>query len=109
MYTPAKKRRAAVGGCGHQRAAKAKKAKKHKSSVSSQYRGASWKKSHQKWAAQITDDGKTNHIGCFEDEEAAARAVDSPGAHLGEFWATGWVRGEGRREGQAAQAAGGAN
>jgi hypothetical protein len=36
----------------------ATKTKKHRSSLSSQYRGACWSKSKNKWLAQICCDGK---------------------------------------------------
>jgi hypothetical protein len=42
----------------------------------SKYRGVSWHKSRNKWLAQMNYDGKSRNLGCFEDEEAAARAYD---------------------------------
>jgi hypothetical protein len=43
---------------------------------SSQYRGVCWNKSNNKWIAKTTYDGKMHHLGCFEDEEEAAKAYD---------------------------------
>jgi hypothetical protein len=42
----------------------------------SKYRGVSWYKINNKWAAQITYDGNQHHLGSFEGEEEAARAYD---------------------------------
>ena len=42
----------------------------------SRYRGVSWYKRDGKWQAQLRVDGKEQHLGYFEDEEAAARAWD---------------------------------
>jgi hypothetical protein len=40
------------------------------------YRGVCWEKNINKWKAQIKYDGKNRHLGCFEDEEEAAKAYD---------------------------------
>jgi hypothetical protein len=42
----------------------------------STYRGVSWYKMKSKWEANIRYDGKKRRLGCFEDEEQAARAYD---------------------------------
>jgi hypothetical protein len=42
----------------------------------SKYRGVSWSNRSSKWLALIRDDGKRHYIGCFEDEEDAAKAYD---------------------------------
>jgi hypothetical protein len=42
----------------------------------SKHRGVSWYKITKKWKAAIKYDGKQQHLGCFEDEEEAARAYD---------------------------------
>jgi hypothetical protein len=39
--------------------------------------GVSWCKSINKWKAEIRCDGKLHYLGCFGDEEEAARAYDS--------------------------------
>jgi hypothetical protein len=50
----------------------------------SKYRGVSWSKSSNKWAARIYYDGKEHSFGCFGDEEEAARAYDNAArAHHG--------------------------
>ena len=45
--------------------------------ASSRFRGVSWVKREQKWTAQVTIDGKTKHIGSYDDETEAARAYDA--------------------------------
>jgi hypothetical protein len=48
----------------------------YKTTTTSRFRGVYWLKSSQKWRAFITIDQRLHHLGLFEDEEAAARAVD---------------------------------
>jgi hypothetical protein len=42
----------------------------------SHFKGVCWDKTKSKWRAQIKIDGKYTHLGCFNDEEVAARAYD---------------------------------
>jgi len=44
--------------------------------LSSTFRGVSWHKLNQKWKANISINGKTKHVGYFDDEETAARKFD---------------------------------
>jgi len=44
--------------------------------ASSKYKGVSWNKKRQKWAAYIKKDKKQTRIGFFEDEVEAAKAYD---------------------------------
>ena len=46
------------------------------SGASSRYKGVSWHRTSQKWAARIKKDGKTKWLGTFKSERAAARAFD---------------------------------
>ncbi len=48
---------------------------------SSKFRGVSWK--NNQWKAEIKVAGKLEHLGYFDDEEAAARAFDSRAGPLG--------------------------
>lgn len=50
------------------------------------FKGVSWAKRDQKWRAKIRVDGRTIHIGNFEDPKEAARAYDAKARELhGEF------------------------
>jgi hypothetical protein len=44
--------------------------------------GVSWFKKGYKWTAQINHDGKKQHLGYFDDEHEAARAVDAVARRL---------------------------
>ncbi|MBW8001156.1 MAG: hypothetical protein FVQ80_03940 [Planctomycetes bacterium] len=53
---------------------------------SSIYKGVYWHKGTKKWAVQITCDGKSHHLGYFDDQTAAAKAYDIAATKLhGEF------------------------
>ena len=45
--------------------------KNKRENCSSIYRGVNWDKRQNKWRAQISINGKTIHLGCFEDENEA--------------------------------------
>lgn len=47
----------------------------YRNNTSSGVRGVTWKKSHQKWAAQVMVNKKQNHLGLFDVLEEAAQAV----------------------------------
>jgi len=60
--------------------------KRDKSNNSSQYRGVSWHKGMQRFAATIRKDKKNYHLGYFKSEYAAARMYDKAASKLhGEF------------------------
>jgi NUMOD4 motif/AP2 domain len=52
----------------------------------SRYKGVFWRKSRQKWKAQIAKDGRSKFLGHFKREKDAARAYDRAAAiAFGEF------------------------
>lgn len=57
-----------------------------KAGVTSVYKGVSWNKTKNKWAAYIHVSGKTRSLGAYVDELDAARAYDKAAAETwGEF------------------------
>ena len=48
----------------------------------SKFVGVGWDKKNRKWRAQIRHDGKNQHLGSFDDEHDAARAVDTAARRL---------------------------
>jgi hypothetical protein len=48
----------------------------------SQFVGVTWHKKKRKWMTQIYHDGKSQHLGYFDDEREAARAVDATARRL---------------------------
>eukprot|EP01047_Picozoa_sp_COSAG01_P051362 COSAG01_NODE_5294_length_4352_cov_12.531860_2_plen_946_part_00 len=49
---------------------------------SSKYRGVTWRKRLGKWLAAIRHEKSVQHLGCFLDEESAARAYDARAREL---------------------------
>ena len=61
-------------------------ASKTQSDTSSKYKGVSWIKRDKKWRPQIMINGKTIHLGSFNNEAEAARAYNEKAIELfGEF------------------------
>jgi hypothetical protein len=65
----------------------------------SRFVGVSWNKKDRKWMAQLKHDGKSQYLGYFDDEHAAARAVDTAArrlrgedAHGGRAGKSNWLR-----------------
>jgi hypothetical protein len=48
----------------------------------SKFVGVCWDKDRRNWRAQLKHDGKLQHLGGFDDERAAARAVDTAARRL---------------------------
>lgn len=52
----------------------------------SKFKGVSWMKKNKRWKAHIHLKGKQIHLGCFKNEDDAARAYDTKAIELfGEF------------------------
>ncbi len=54
----------------------------YKGTRSSRFKGVCWSKAMKSWLAQITKDRQHHHLGCFENEEDAARAYDEAAKRL---------------------------
>jgi len=50
--------------------------------INSQYRGVYWNHTYNSWRARIWVNGKSEHLGNFDDEEEAARAFDARSREL---------------------------
>ena len=48
----------------------------------SRYVGVSWAKEQRRWRAYIEHEGRSQHLGSFAEEEAAARAFDTAARRL---------------------------
>ena len=65
-------------------------AKRRKKCVTrSEFVGVSWNKHRRKWRAEIKHNGQNQHLGSFDDEREAARAVDTGSRRLREEGAHG--------------------
>lgn len=52
----------------------------------SKYKGVSWFPARKKWMAKMRIKGKNTHLGCFQNEDDAAKCYDKHAAlHFGEF------------------------
>jgi len=51
--------------------------------AASKFRGVWWHKKNEKWIAEIRPNGKKIHIGCFKNEEDAAKAFNEKAISLG--------------------------
>ena len=49
---------------------------------SSRYVGVRWMQTRRRWAAEISHEGRRQHLGTFAEEEAAARAFDDAARRL---------------------------
>jgi hypothetical protein len=68
----------------------------------SKHQGVGWHTARHKWRATINYGGKTITLGCFEDEEEAARAYDKAAtAHKGEKAQLNFPAAEGGQEGSS--------
>jgi hypothetical protein len=50
--------------------------------AASQHKGVCWFASNQKWVARIMVDGQSKYLGCFTNEEDAARAYAAAAQEL---------------------------
>ena len=60
--------------------------KTKRANTSSKYKGVHFNKKMLKWQANLRTNGKTYHIGCYNNEQDAARAYDEKAIEFfGEF------------------------
>eukprot|EP01045_Picozoa_sp_COSAG04_P003698 COSAG04_NODE_153_length_22436_cov_37.366029_1_plen_275_part_00 len=69
--------------------------RKAEEQASSRYVGVSWAKKARRWAAAINHEGRSQHLGLFVEEAAAARAYDEAARRLRGDEAHGGVYGGG--------------